>query len=126
MAKDAAALLKDYGYAEVSDGLYVPGRPSSERWEKVKDGWHCYAVATPTIGGGQPWGKPLDGGLVQVPYTQSQTFENVSGLHPARNPEAFKWVWPEERVAEIYTYATPLGADSPAYRKVDGKYVKEA
>lgn len=136
MAKDAAALLKDYGYVELGDGLlsvkgellYIPARTSSERWEKTDGGWHCYGIAARPFGGGEPWGRPMGGDLVQVPYTQTEAFANVSGLHPARNPEAFEWVWPEERLVEIYEHATPLGADSQAWRKEeteDGhKYVK--
>lgn len=122
---DAAALLKDYGYSEVSDGLFVPARPSSERWEKVKDGWYCYGPAGATFGGGPPWGKALDGGLVQVPYTQTEQYANVGGLHPAIQPEAFEWVWPDARLEEIYAHAPKEGPNQ--YRKTDeGKYVKES
>ena len=119
----AKELLLQYGYTEVSPGLFVPARPSSERWEKVEGGWHCYAPATAGFGGGDPWGKVLDGGLMQVPFTQTEAFKDASGLHPARNPEAFQWVWPEERVEEIYAHVA--GPDGNEWVKTDdGKLVK--
>lgn len=125
MPKTAAELLNDYGYTEVQAGLFVPARPSSERWEKVTGGWQCYAAPAPTIGGGEPWGRPLAGGLLQVPYTQSGTYAAVGGLHPARHPEAFEWVWPEERLVEIYAHVAVPGKGN-LWRKTDeGEYVRD-
>lgn len=123
MAKSASDLLIDYGYTEVSDGLFVPGRPSSERWEKVDGGFNCYVPAAAGINGGDPWGKVLEGGLMQVPFTQTEAYKDASGLHPARQPEAFEWVWPEERVVEIYAHTA--GANGNEWvRNEDGKIVK--
>lgn len=124
MAKTASQLLIDSGlYSEVQTGLFAPVRPSSEHWEKTEGGWHCYTRPTLSIGGGEPWGKVLDGGLMQLPFSQAPAFAEASGLHPARNPEAYIWEWPEERLVEIYTYASPDG-DNPWRKTDEGKFVK--
>lgn len=118
----AETLLLDYGYTKVGDDL-IPARPSSERWHKVDGGYECYALPTLTFGGGPPWGQLQEGGLVKVPYSQLPNFKQVSGLHPSVNPECFEWVWPEERLVEIYEHA-PKSGPNP-YVKVqdpDGSY----
>lgn len=117
----AAELLVDYGYTEMEvDGrkVYTPARPSSERWEAVDGGFHCYGLPAAGFGGGKPWGRVLSPVLMQIPFKQSELFANASGLHPADHPDAFEWVWPSERVEQIYRYAPREGANSPQYVKV--------
>lgn len=119
-------LLTAYGYSEISDGLFVRlNRPASERWISADgDGWYCYAPETPGIAGGDPWGDVIPGGLMRVPYRQTEAFKEASGLHPARNPECFEWIWPDERVHEIYAHAA--AAEGNEWRKTDeGDFVKD-
>lgn len=125
MPKQASTLLKEYGYTEVQDGLFVPARPSSERWERVEGGWHCYAPVAASFGGGEPWGRVLDLGLMQVPYCQSEAFASASGLSPSRNPAAFEWVWPEERLVEIYEHVATPGKGNE-WVKTEAGYEKTA
>ena len=120
----AAELLVKYGYTEVASNLFVPARSSSERWEKVQDGWNCYALPTPSLGGGEPWGQDMGTGFVRVPFCQSVAYVGVSGLNPARNPECFNWLWPEERLVEIYEHAV-MGAENPWRKLDDGSFVRE-
>jgi hypothetical protein len=122
MAKNAETLLIEYGYTEVPVGLFVPQRPTSERWEKVDGGWHCYGPAVAGFGGGKPWGQPIQGSpLMRIPYTQAEPFANASGLHPADQPEAFEWVWPEARVVEIYAHVSKPGEGNKFVKVEDGK-----
>lgn len=119
---EVETLLKEYGYTEVNPGIFMPARPSSEVWVKVEGGWNCYAVASSAVGGGAPWGKRTDSGRVQVPFTQKTEFADIGGLHPA-NPEheaMFEWVWPDERLVEIYTYA-PKHGEGNQFTKVQNK-----
>jgi len=111
--------LLEYGYQQAGDD-FVPARASSERWRSVPGGFECYAMPTLTFGGGKPWGLPQDGGFVKVPYRQSERFANASGLHPATHPECFEWVWPEERLVEIYAHAPKDGKANPYLRQADG------
>ena len=136
----AEALLLAYGYTTAGDGFYEPARPSSERWRKVAGGWECYASAGASMGGGAPWGRVLmletvaqdaDGnplqvatGFMQVPFTQSENYKNVSGLHPAANPEAFEWVWPDARLVEIYSHLAEPGGNK--WVKVGDTYSQPA
>lgn len=125
MAKKTETLLKEHGFTEVSEGKFIPERPSSERWERAGDGWYCYAPPSPTFGGGAPWGRAVSAALMQVPFKQRDSFANVSGLHPSDHPEQFEWVWPDERVNEIYAYAVTDGDKGNQFVKVqndDGTY----
>lgn len=117
--KAAKTLLKEYGYSEV-EGVYFPARPSSEVWIEVEGGWECFQRETPSInpdgGLGAAWGRKAEDlpGYVQLPYTQTEDFKDVGGLHPANPAHAacFEWVWPEKRVQEIYDHSvafTPEG-----------------
>lgn len=61
---------------------------------------------------------------MQVPFSQTEAFALASGLHPARQPEAFEWVWPEKRLIEIYAHTA--GPDGNEWVKTDeGVLVKE-
>lgn len=119
--KTVEKLLTDYGYREVGNGLFEPARPSSERWRNVPGGWECFSPPTIPFGGGAPWGRPIDGGWIQVPFSQKESFKNAGGLHPLENPEAFEWIWPEERLREIYEHTS--GKDGNHWIKTDeGKF----
>lgn len=103
--------------------VFAPSRPSRERWEKVDGGWLCFGFATSGIVGGEPWGLPAGPGRMQVPYRQLESYATVGGLHPVHNPEAFEWVWPEERVLEIFEYAPKNGEGNQFRRTSSGKLV---
>lgn len=111
----ARQLLLDYGYAEDKNTrLYTPARPSSEVWQHVEGGWLCFQRGSASQG--VVWGREAADlpGYIQVPFTQLEAFKDVSGLNPGiPDHEAFfQWVWPEERLVEIYTYSaanTPEG-----------------
>ena len=117
----AEEVLLEYGFAQEGDVFYKP-TSNTETWVKVPGGWLCLAPGgvTPIAVGAEPWGRPYgETGRLQVPYRQTAKFEGVSGLHPATHPEAFEWVWPEERVHEIHAYAYTAEGDKAAYgRKV--------
>ena len=94
---DAQSALEAYGYTLV-DGMYVrPNKESTERWQPVDGGFLCFRKES-------DWGKVVDNDLIQVPFTQNASYAGVGGLHPSRQPEAFEWVWPDERIVEIYTH----------------------
>lgn len=118
--KTAEDALHEYGFERGGDGNNIFFKPTSntESWIKVEGGYHCLApvgTTSPVIGA-EPWGRPYgDSGRLQVPYTQTDKYAGVSGLHPATHPEAFEWVWPEERVREIHAYAYTAEGDKAAY-----------
>ena len=121
----AIEALESYGYRLI-ETTYIryPGGGSvpdltTERWEETTGGWHCYKV--PTLGfGSTAWGRYVRPDLVQVPWRQSAHNEGVSGQHPARQPEAFEWVWPDEVVTLIYEHAGQEGWQ----RLDDGSMIK--
>lgn len=125
-AKGATDFLKAYGFTEIAPGMFLPARGSSERWELIEDGsgdFYCYAPAIPGVNGGAPWGQIVgDGPLMRVPYRQTEAFKDVSGLHPAAQPDAFEWRWPGDRVREIYQYA-PSKAD-PETGTLHNRWIK--
>ena len=120
-AKEA---LEKYGYRLV-DGVYVRflGEApdlTTERWKPVEGGFECYKTATPGFGG-VVWGRDVGGGLAQVPWTPTEHYAGVGGLHPAVQLECFEWVWPEEVVAFQYQYAGQEG-----WRRLEsGEMVRE-
>lgn len=126
----AKGLLKQYGYTN-NDGAWTPARPSSEIWVETEGGWFCYqrataSIATDASGAGLPWGKVVDGmpGYVQVPFTQKPNFAFISGVHPGLedHEQFFEWVWPEERLVEIYAHSAALTPEGKTWVKVDNEY----
>jgi hypothetical protein len=115
---EIAELVGAYGYRQDGD-WFVPGRPSSERWQRVEGGYACYTPITAAFGGGMPWGRVVPGeGIMQVPWTQKPEYANASGLHPSVNPDTFEWVWSQERLEEIYEHAVPAG-ENPWVKETD-------
>lgn len=96
-------LLLNYGYTGGPD-VFLPARPSSERWERTDGGWLCYR------------------GAEQVPFRCIQG--GVNPQRPQDAPEAFEWVWPDERLQEIYAHAVRDG-DNP-WVKTGAGYEKVA
>lgn len=124
MPKTTEVLLKEYGYTEVQEGLFIPERPSSERWERVEGGWQCYGMGR-SMGGGAPWGTKMDGGaLFKIPYTQKPSFATAGGLHPAANAEAFDFIWPDKVVNDIYAHVSKPGEGNEWVRQDDGSFKK--
>jgi len=112
-----AELLIAYGYTEVSPGMFLPARASSERWEKTDGGWLCYRV-----GGEEQGGRPIaNSPLIQIPYRTE--VHGVNPRRPGNTPDAFEWVWPDERLQEIYAHAVPTG-DNTWQKLDDGSFVK--
>ena len=101
-------------------GLYEPARPSSERWRRVAGGWECYALPTPAIGGGAPWGAVVEGTpFIRVPYRAL-----FGGAHPATDPQAFEWIWPDSRLQEIYAHVAERDIGNPWHKTEAGEYVR--
>lgn len=105
---NAKEALEKYGFEENEEGVYVRVLGdkidlSTERWVEVQGGWRCYKV-------GSDWGK-LDPktGLHSVPFGQNEAFADVGGLHPETHPQCFEFVWPDERIVEIYEHAGEEG-----------------
>lgn len=114
---DAKEALEGYGYIlDEASGFYFRG--DTEAWKPVDGGWLCVrpvrgsqkfsapGVADPS--NGQPWGREIAEvpGWLQVPDGLADRWREVGGLHPATHPECFEWIWPDERVAEIYEFAS--------------------
>lgn len=121
----AAEALEAYGYCLVG-GVYIRHLGETpdlrtEQWTPVAGGFECYKVAAPGFGG-RVWGRYVGDGLVQVPWTQSEHFAEVGGLHPSVQPEAFEWVWPEAVIAFQYQYAGQEGWQ----KQDDGTMVRSA
>jgi hypothetical protein len=113
---NASEALREYGYTEDDQGVFSPARPSSEYWVKAVGGWRCFTKQPPS----HDWGRrDEDADAWEIPYRQE---EPTSGLHPMTTPDAFEWIWPEERLLEIYTYTAFNGP----WRKLDdGSFVKD-
>lgn len=102
----AEAALEAYGYTEEGDIFSKPNQ-DTQIWQRVERGFIRHErPAAGLVIGAPSWGRPsrLSPDLIEVPYTQTDKFRDVGGLHPAAQPEAFEWTWPAHVVAEIYAH----------------------
>lgn len=136
----ARQALEAYGFVNDNGTYYKPTNPESQRWQSVSGGWRMLEVPTAALGAvdaanaaeraeaqaaAGPWGRPyLNTGFIEVPYRQKDgEWADVSGLHPAKHPQAFEWAWPEEKVAEIYAFGHTSDYGKPMRRNAEGELV---
>jgi hypothetical protein len=120
--KTTGELLEDYGYIAEGNVYTRPGRTSSDFYVKVAGAVDFPAAGAAAFGTGQPWGKETPiAGRVQVPFAQLEQYKEVSNLHPAQQPEMFEWIWPDERVREIFEHVAGVDKDG---QMLDNPWVK--
>jgi hypothetical protein len=83
-----------YGYVLDADGKYRQHGRRTQVWQELPDGKGWLRFDT-----------DLTGREVPEVYRMNSVYRGVSGLSKLSHPSAFEWVWPEERVEEIYRNA---------------------